>query len=126
MIPANLTRNAIALWTGCYGEVKIERYDLTRNGAHYIAKLASQSGFDYLLETHDRLDYNGPEDLLAAAKKNPYLPQHVKVTPVMTRLFFVNPIRNCRLAQQVSVRVRASTSRIWGTAYEFSPCGSRL
>ncbi len=66
---AEFTRNAIALWTWSYGDVKIERYDPTRNGAYYIAKLASQSGFDYLLETHDRLDYHGPEDLLAAAKE---------------------------------------------------------
>jgi len=77
---AELTRSAIALWDRCYGDVKIERYDPTRKGAHYIAKLTSQAGFDYIFENLDRLDYRGPKDLVATAKQNPYLPQHVKAT----------------------------------------------
>jgi hypothetical protein len=78
---AELTRNAIALWTRCYGEVKIDRYDPTRKGAYYIAKLASQSGFDYIFENLDRLEYNGPKDLLAAAKKEPLSSSALKATP---------------------------------------------
>ena len=48
---AELTHNASALWTRRYGTLWIEPYDPSRDGAYYMAKLASQSGFDYLLET---------------------------------------------------------------------------
>src|SRR5438067_8984546 len=70
-----LTRTARALWTRCYGDLMIKPYDSSRQGAYYIAKLASQSGFDYQVENLDRLRYNGPHDLFAAAKKNSYVPE---------------------------------------------------
>ena len=88
---AELTRTAIALWTRCYGDVKTERYDTARKGAYYIAKLASQDGFNYLLETYDRLEYRSPNDLVAAAKKNPYLPPHVKAKTCYDSLVLRDP-----------------------------------
>lgn len=106
----NSPRNAIALWTRCYGEVKIDRYDPTRKGAYYIAKLASQSGFDYIFENLDRLEYNGPKDLLAAAKKNPYLPQHVKATPRYGSLVLRDP-RTRHPIGSASERSSSSISR---------------
>jgi hypothetical protein len=88
---AELTRTAIALWTRCYGDVKTERYDPAHKGAYYIAKLASQDGFNYLLETYDRLEYRSPNDLVAAAKKNPYLPPHVKAKTCYDSLVLRDP-----------------------------------
>jgi hypothetical protein len=87
---AELTRKARALWRS-YGEPDIERYDPLRDRAYYIAKLASQSGFDYIFDNLDRIEYNGPKDLLAAAKKNPYLPQHVKATSRYDSLVLRDP-----------------------------------
>jgi hypothetical protein len=88
---AELTRNASALWTRCYGDLQIKPYDSSREGARYIAKLASQSGFDYMVENLDRLGYYGHKDLFKAAEKNPYLPQHVKATTRYDSLVLRDP-----------------------------------
>lgn len=88
---AELTRNATALWARCYGDVKIERYDPSRNGAHYIAKLADQAGFDYIIDNFDRLGYHGPNDLFTAAKENSYIPEHVKATDRYDSLVLRDP-----------------------------------
>jgi hypothetical protein len=69
---AEFTHSAWALWTRCYGDLQIKPYDSSLGGAHYIAKLASQSGFDYQVENLDRLGYHGPNDLFTAAKESSY------------------------------------------------------
>jgi hypothetical protein len=69
----------------------IKPYDSSRQGAYYISKLASQSGFDYQVEKLDRLEYRGPHDLFTAAKENSYIPEHVKATDRYNSLVLRDP-----------------------------------
>jgi hypothetical protein len=75
---ASVTREASALWTRQYGNFLIQPYDPSRRGAYYIAKLASQAGFEYGLDNLDRLGNRAPDDFVAAVENNPYVPEHIK------------------------------------------------
>lgn len=71
-------KNAQSMWLAAFGDAKIERYDATLPGAHYLAKGARQSDFDYLLLDLARLPYRGPDDLINHSLTAPYVPEHVR------------------------------------------------
>lgn len=73
-----MAEKATDLWKELFGIAKIEPYDANRWGAYYVCKLAvHQNGH---VESHglERLGYHGPSDLIAAARSNPYVPDHLK------------------------------------------------
>jgi hypothetical protein len=70
--------NARCFWEKHYGNAKIELYDDAGSGAHYLAKLAGQSDFDYAESNLKRLSYNGPADLFEHFQRDPYVPDHVR------------------------------------------------
>jgi hypothetical protein len=70
--------NARSLWKEHYGNPKIEPYDAGRSGAHYLAKTAGASNFDYVVYNLKRLSYSGPADLYQHFQKDPYVPDHVR------------------------------------------------
>jgi hypothetical protein len=73
-----LLKNAQSIWRAAFGDAKIEPYDATMPGAHYLAKGARQSDFDYLLLDIARLPYRGPDDLMNHSLTAPYVPEHVR------------------------------------------------
>lgn len=66
------------LWEDRFGNAKIERYDKTKPGTFYVCKLANHPNGTILFNNLDHLRYDGPSDLLAAAAKNPYVPDRLK------------------------------------------------
>jgi hypothetical protein len=70
--------NARGLWKEHYGNAKVDRYDADRSGAHYLAKSAGGSNFDYVAVNLKRLCYSGPADLFEHFQKDPYVPDHVR------------------------------------------------
>jgi hypothetical protein len=71
-------QNARSLWYKHYGNAKIDLYDPGRSGAHYLAKQAGQSNFDYVVDNLDMLTYRGPADLFEHAQTDPYVPDHIR------------------------------------------------
>jgi hypothetical protein len=53
-------RNARQLWTSGSGNASVSRYDPSRSGAYYVAKLAADQDFDFSSDHLDRLSYHGP------------------------------------------------------------------
>lgn len=74
----NALHNARCLWKGHYGDTKIDPYDPKRSGAHYLAKLAGGSNFEYFSKNLERLPYSGPADIYAYLQIDPYVPNHAK------------------------------------------------
>jgi hypothetical protein len=66
-VPPQLTmdglHNARGLRNEHYGHAKIDPYDPEQSGAHYLAKLAGGSNFEYVTGNLNRLPYLGPTDI---------------------------------------------------------------
>lgn len=72
---SQLLKNARVLaWK--LGQSKIDLYDPALHGAPYIAKLASQQNFDWVMKNLDHMLYTGSEDLYEAAQSSEYFPPH--------------------------------------------------
>jgi len=71
-------RNARCLWERHYGNAEVALYDNAGSGAHYLAKLAGHSDFNFVHSNLDRLPYKGPADLYEHFQKDPYIPDHVR------------------------------------------------
>ena len=93
--------NARSLWDKHYGNAKIDLYEPERSGAHYLAKQAGQSNFDYVVDNLDRLTYRGPVDLFKHWQTDPYVPDHV---------------RHLTSGQTLSLRPQGSSSASWRTS----------
>jgi len=76
--PAAMSTMAENLWKEMHGDAKVEEYDPMKPGAYYVCKLAVNPNSVILPEHLDKLAYHGPTDLLAAAQKDPYVPDHLK------------------------------------------------
>lgn len=76
--PLELLQAARAVWGERYGDHKMAAYNPAQSGAHYLAKLAGGSRFEFRLQHLDRLAYRGPSDLFAAFQTDPYVPDHVR------------------------------------------------
>lgn len=76
--PNEMARAAQVLWYYLFGNAKIEPYDRSEPGTHYVAKLASHDNGLLVVSKLDRLKYRGAADLVAAAKGNPYVPDRLK------------------------------------------------
>jgi hypothetical protein len=70
--------NSRGLWNEHYGHPKIDSYDPERSGAHYLAKLAGGSNFEYVTGNLERLPYLGPTDIYEYVQTDPYVPEHAK------------------------------------------------
>lgn len=66
------------VWERYYGNFRGEIYDPSEAGAHYLAKLASNTEFDYQAGNLDRLAYSGPSDLYECFQTDDYVPFHAK------------------------------------------------
>jgi hypothetical protein len=66
------------LWRDLFGHANVEPYDSSLNGAYYASKLVPHQNCTILDGGMERLNYNGPADLIAAAQVNPYVPDHLK------------------------------------------------
>lgn len=76
--PEGMHDVAKELWNRYFGNAKVEAYDPSRDAAFYIAKLAGHHNGHLALDNLDLLQYNGQSDLVAVAKINPYVPDHLK------------------------------------------------
>jgi hypothetical protein len=83
---------AKSFWFQQCGNAKVERYLDSKDGTHYMAKLASNEKFEFVLDNLDLLSYHGPTDLIDAATKNPYVPKHAHGIARLTTLVVRNPI----------------------------------
>jgi hypothetical protein len=66
------------LWTEQFGDAKIEVYDPSRDGAYYVCKLVGHWNSTFLQGNLHLLRNHGPSDLIAAARNNTYVPDHLK------------------------------------------------
>jgi hypothetical protein len=76
--PQSLARTAETVWFRNFGDAKVGIYDLTRPAAFYVAKLAGHPNGEFQFKNLELLEYRGPQDLLAAAHDNDYVPAHLK------------------------------------------------
>jgi hypothetical protein len=74
----SLKNEASALWWKHFGDVKVDDYDATQNGAFYTLKLIDHDNGTTLIENLGRLEYKGPSDLILAAQCNQYVPDDLK------------------------------------------------
>jgi hypothetical protein len=72
--------NSVAqhLWSQQFGDARIELYDPDREGAFYVCKLVGHYNSTFLDGNLDLLPNRGPVDLIAAARINSYVPDHLK------------------------------------------------
>ena len=75
--PAGMASIAERLWKELFGDAKVELYDSSA-AAYYVSKLSPHQNSTILDGGMERLSYNGPTDLVAAAYANPYVPDHLK------------------------------------------------
>ena len=74
----DMDRVAQDLWTDRFGESQVEPFDPTGDGLYYICKLANHPNGEFLFGKLDKLRYEGPQDLIAAAHSNAYVPDRLK------------------------------------------------
>jgi hypothetical protein len=86
--------NARSFWGKHYGNAKIDPYDARCSGAHYLAKLAGDSRFEFFFENLDRLPYRGPVDLFEHARTDPYVPDHVRHLTTAKTLSLRSPLES--------------------------------
>jgi hypothetical protein len=87
------------LWGQLFGNAKVDPYDSSL-AAYYASKLSPHQNSTILDGGMERLNYNGPTDLIAAAYANEYVPDHLKdkvfgeflrVRPLQSDLAVVEP-----------------------------------
>jgi hypothetical protein len=66
------------LWSGKFGNSKIDEYDATGNASFYVAKCAMLPHCSSEVSFPPFLAYHGPADLLQAAAESPFVPEHLK------------------------------------------------
>lgn len=93
--PAEMADEAERLWSDLFGDAKVGPYDSSSTGAYYVCKLASHQNCTILDGGMERLKYNGPTDLIAAAQANPYVPDHLK-DKVFGEFLRVRPLNSAR------------------------------
>lgn len=69
---------AARMWKAKYGNAKVDQYDPDGNAAFYICKLVNHPNATMVFDKLDRLDYQGPTDLMADAECDDYVPAHLK------------------------------------------------
>lgn len=103
--PTGMASVAERLWGELFGDAKVDPYDSSSPGAYYVCKLASHQNCTILLDGMERLNYNGPTDLIAAAHENPHVPGHLKdkvfgeylrLRPMQSDLAVVEPYKHER------------------------------
>jgi len=66
------------LWSKQFGNSRVGRYDSDREAAFYVCKLVGHYNSVFLDDGLDLLPNRGPVDLIASARINPYVPDHLK------------------------------------------------
>jgi len=73
----HVAKAARDLWSGKFGNTKIVPYDATGNASFYVAKCAMLPHCSNEMSFPPFLAYHGSADLLQAATKNPFVPEHL-------------------------------------------------
>jgi hypothetical protein len=77
-LPKDMAAMAQVTWQQYFGNAQIQTYDANGEAAYYVAKLAAHQNGMLVVGKLERMEYQGPSDLLAAAELNPYVPDHLK------------------------------------------------
>lgn len=74
----SMTAVAQKLWEDSFGNAKVEQYDRSLDGAFYTCKLANHPNGVITFNNLEKMKYDGPSDLIAVSRENPYVPAHLK------------------------------------------------
>ncbi|MDR3727906.1 MAG: hypothetical protein P4K86_12775 [Terracidiphilus sp.] len=76
--PGFVATAAQALWKDKFGDAKIGPYDESRDATFYVAKCVMLPHCSTEMRFPPFLAYHGSSDLLQAATRNPFVPEHLK------------------------------------------------